>query len=52
MCWKNLAHLFFMSYRFLIDLKSDFLSDFLFAFPTYLLHDSEEAQNIIQISYN
>ena len=41
-----------MSYRFLIDLKSDFLSDFLFAFPTYLLHDSEESQNIVQVGYH
>ena len=52
MCKKNLAHLFFMSYRFLIDLKSDFLSDFLFVFPTYLLHDSEESQNIVQVGYH
>ena len=41
-----------MSYRFLIDLKSDFLSDFLFVFPTHFLHDSEESQNIVQIGYN
>ena len=41
-----------MSYRFLIDLKSDFLSDFLFVFPTYLLHDSEESQNIVQVGYH
>lgn len=41
-----------MSYRFLIDLKSDFLSDFLFVFPTNLLHDSEESQNIVQVGYH
>ena len=41
-----------MSYRFLIDLKSDFLSDFLFVFPIYLLHDSEESQNIVQVGYH
>ena len=41
-----------MSYRFLIDLRSDFLSDFLFVFPIYLLHDSEESQNIVQVGYH